>query len=651
MQIQQAKLRNLEKFTFEGTELTLKPTCCPFITMNPGYAGRAELPDNLKVLFRTVAMMVPDYGMISEIILYSYGYTNARPLAVKIVTTYKLCSEQLSSQSHYDYGMRAVIAVLRAAGNLRRSSGHLPEDVLVLRSIIDVNLPKFLSPDVPLFNGIVSDLFPGVVIDPPDRDLMKTAFKDVCLSLGLIDEEYFWEKVVQIYDMMVVRHGFMIVGLPFSGKSSSWKVLADVLGLLHERFPDDKRWTKVYPIVQNPKSISMGQLYGQFDAVSHEWADGVLAVNYRNAASSKIGRDIDRKWILFDGSFLPQPYPFISLLIVSLGPVDAIWIENMNTVLDDNKKLCLMSGEIIAMTDVMSMIFEPMDLLVASPATVSRCGMIYMEPEQLGWKPLMTAWISTHFIEGAFNKSLDEESRTIPLFEADVELIVHLFEWLVDPCLSFVRKAMDEMSPTVDSNLVQSLLNIFQSLLQKALPKYHTQDHGVFHYNYPKEETQIIQRTQDIECCFFFALIWSVGKSGTAESQQKFSRYLERMVESIEVIQSDYPVVWNALQIRRWVAPQFGAVSHRSTFLLAMPMQANYYECIYDTERSCWKTWVELLPAFTIPPATPYSSIIIPNVYTAQYSFMLELLIQNKNNVLVCGPTGTSKSIFYWVFP
>jgi dynein heavy chain len=172
--------------------------------------------------------MVPDYRLISEIELYSFGFSEASELSVKVVASLKLSSEQLSSQDHYDFGMRALKAILNACGNLRRQLDW-PEKFIGLRALNDVNIPKFASNDIPLFLGITSDLFPGVTLPTPDYAKLLTAMEEMCVEQNLVFKKEFIDKCIQLYDTIMVRHGLMVVGKALSGKSKVLKTLAKAM--------------------------------------------------------------------------------------------------------------------------------------------------------------------------------------------------------------------------------------------------------------------------------------------------------------------------------------------------------------------------------------------------------------------------------------
>ncbi|XP_062316503.1 dynein axonemal heavy chain 12 [Osmerus eperlanus] len=573
--IQRAIELKMEYFDFEGTMLKLNPNCFVSITMNPGYAGRSELPDNLKVLFRTVAMMVPNYALIAEISLYSYGFLNAKPLSVKIVMTYRLCSEQLSSQFHYDYGMRAVKAVLVAAGNLKLKFPDENEDILLLRSIKDVNEPKFLSHDIPLFNGITSDLFPGISLPVADYKLFLECAEECSKIHNVQPVQVFLEKIIQTYEMMIVRHGFMLVGEPFAGKTKVLHVLADTLCLMNDKGYNEEE--KVHFRTVNPKSITMGQLFGQFDPVSHEWADGIVANTFREFASAE---SPERKWVVFD------------------GPIDTLWIESMNTVLDDNKKLCLMSGEIIQMSNQMSLIFEAMDLSQASPATVSRCGMIYMEPSQLGWQPLVTSWMNT----------LPE-----PLQAHDhSSLLLELFHWLVPPSLRILRKHCREVVSTSNSNVVVSLTRLFEMLLTEPV----------------KEDAGNKNIRTWIMAAFGFSLVWSVGGSCDADSRERFDDFLREILLGKS---QQHPI---PASVSKWECP--------------FEEKGLVYDYSYEFKgKGRWIHWNESIKNINLGDKnTKVQDIIVPTIDTVRYTYLMGCCINYGVPLLFVGPTGTGKSVY-----
>jgi len=577
--IQRAVMAKQLTFSFEGSELNLKWTAAVFITMNPGYAGRSELPDNLKALFRTVAMMVPDYAMIAEIMLMSFGYAEARDLARKIVATYKLCSEQLSSQDHYDYGMRAVMAVLRAAGNLKRTLKDQDEAILMLRSIRDVNVPKFLSHDLPLFEGIASDLFPGVELPKPDYENMLSAINSQAAVLNLQTPPYFIQKTLELYEMIVVRHGLMVVGFSFSGKSSSYRVLSQALTELNEKGQNNEQKTQLH--ILNPKSITMGQLYGQFDPVSHEWTDGILANLFRACSAEPTP---DRKWLIFD------------------GPVDAIWIESMNTVLDDNKKLCLVSGEIIQMNSTMNLIFEVQDLAVASPATVSRCGMVYFEPHQMGWRPMYDSWLNT----------LPELVQP-----KDKQLLTSLFNWMLPPAVKFVRAELKEIGPTLDLGLVSSLMKLIDCLLDDfRIPDLFA--------NIPPKDLNTW-----IECIFLFAFVWSIGGTVDQDGRDRFDVFLK------ETIAGTVPPPYDQEGIRG-----SSMISH------PFPRDGTVYDYFFDKPKSRWSLWNSLIPSTGFDESLQPHEIIVPTIDTARYTYLLDTCLMHEKPFLLVGPTGTGKTVY-----
>ena len=247
----------------EGDEISLDPTCGAFITMNPGYLGRSELPEGLKALFRPMTVMVPDLILICENMLMAEGFVTAKALASKFFCLYALLKALLSAQLHYDWGLRAIKSVLVVAGTFKRAEPDLAEDALLMRALRDFNIPKIVREDEVVFFGLLGDLFPG--LNPPRKqdEELESLVDKACVRLENDPNEIFKLKVVQLEELLAIRHCVFVMGPAGAGKSQCWRTLKEARDM---RDPD--MCTKVVDL--NPKAVKTEELYGYISLSTRE---------------------------------------------------------------------------------------------------------------------------------------------------------------------------------------------------------------------------------------------------------------------------------------------------------------------------------------------------------------------------------------------
>ncbi|CCI47848.1 unnamed protein product [Albugo candida] len=562
--IQNAKKTGTKSFQFPGDpqHITLSSVCGFFITMNPGYAGRQELPENLKALFRGVAMMVPDFEIIMKVKLCSVGYTEYQDLAKKFYILYNTCKEQLSAQKHYDWGLRNILAVLRSAGKIKRDNRNDSEAKLLYQTLRDMNLSKLVAQDVPLFLSVLADLFPTVQFPP------KGSYPDLQAALvteiergGLVDHPGWFTKVIQLYETQLVRHGIMLVGPTGGGKSRIFEVLQQALtattGTMHKQAR------------LNPKAIRAAEMYGEVDPMSGEWTTGVFAAmwqKYNNKSNKFI------MWIVCD------------------GPVDAIWIEDLNTVLDDNKILTLANGDRMPMTENVKLMFEVETLVNASPATVSRAGIVFISDTDLDWAPVVEAWIlkrpSTQqsILRALFAKYLGENTPVNP---------GHCFDYLARNTLSVMSVSRVGQASRLFSLLTGLLLG----------------EHG----NYISEVPVMLE--QQLEKLFLYSLCWSLGALLEQEDRVKFHEWL-------------------------------GQYDKDGLLLPKCEIGQTMYEYFVDPQTFEWRLWRP--PKWQPPPNTGaqlnFSSLLVPTMDSVRTLYLIENLHKQRKPVLMVGGPGTAKT-------
>ncbi|TVY46530.1 Dynein heavy chain, cytoplasmic [Lachnellula occidentalis] len=578
-----------------GRQLSVNANTGIFITMNPGYAGRSNLPDNLKKLFRSVAMSKPDKELIAEVMLYSQGFNQAKALSKQTVPFFDRCADRLSKQAHYDFGLRALKSVLVSSGGLKRarltkSGGELgPEEEvepqIIVQSIRETIAPKLIKSDVEIMRSIEGESFPGVEYVPASLEKLQEAIHSIAKERHLVVNDTWMTKILQLYQIQGIHHGVMMVGNSGSGKSVAWKLLLQAL--------QQVEGTEGVCHVIDSKVMSKEALYGNLDSTTREWTDGLFTSILRKIVDNLRGEESKRHWIVFDGD------------------VDPEWVENLNSVLDDNKLLTLPNGERLNLPDNVRIMFEVETLKYATLATVSRCGMVWFSEDTVTPSMMVTNYLDT--LRTVAFEDLDEDAvatgqtaaKALSL-QAQVADLLEAFLNTDDFILDALERA--EAFNHIMEFTVARVLNTLFSLLNKSvrdLIEYNAQ-----HVDFPLDLEQV---ESFVGKKLLLALVWSLTGDCPLGDRKAYG----------------------------------DCVSGLATFG-SPPMGDNSSLIDYDVTlpKADWSPWQNQVPTIEVNThSITQTDVVIPTLDTVRHEDVLYSWLAEHKPLLLCGPPGSGKTM------